>query len=103
MEKKQQMAAGANARTVWTVATQAFPEAHFATFPEKLIDKCVLAGCPEGGLVMDPFMGAGTTALIARKLNRHFLGIELNPAYIDIAMRRLKPYLEQKKLAEVLP
>lgn len=78
-----------NKRSVWTVATKPFSEAHFATFPEELISPCVLAGCPEGGLVYDPFMGAGTTSYVAKKLGRHFLGSELNPAYIEIANRRI--------------
>ena len=62
-----------NKRSVWTVATKPFSEAHFATFPEELINPCVLAGSPEGGLVYDPFMGAGTTAYVSKKLGRHFL------------------------------
>ena len=78
-----------NKRSVWTVATKPFSEAHFATFPEELINPCVLAGSPEGGLVYDPFMGAGTTAYVAKKLGRYFLGSELNPAYIEIANRRV--------------
>lgn len=78
-----------NKRSVWTVATKPFKEAHFATFPEELIAPCVLAGSPEGGLAYDPFMGAGTTAYVAKKLGRHFLGSELNPAYIEIANRRI--------------
>ena len=78
-----------NKRSVWTVATKPFSEAHFATFPEELISPCVLAGSPEGGLVYDPFMGAGTTAYVSKKLGRHFLGSELNPQYIEIANRRI--------------
>ncbi len=78
-----------NKRSVWTVSTKPFSEAHFATFPEELINPCVLAGSPEGGIVYDPFMGAGTTAYVAKKLGRHFLGSELNPAYIDIANKRV--------------
>jgi DNA modification methylase len=78
-----------NKRSVWTVPTRPFSEAHFATFPEELISPCVLAGCPEGGLVYDPFMGAGTTALVAKDLNRTYVGSELNPKYIDIANKRL--------------
>ncbi len=66
-----------------------FKEAHFATFPEKLIEPMVLAGCPTGGVVLDPFMGAGTTGLVAKKLGRQYLGIELNPAYIKIAEKRI--------------
>lgn len=83
----------ANKRSVWTVATKPFSEAHFATFPEELILDCIKAGCPEGGIVLDPFMGAGTTALVAQKLNRNFIGFELNPAYIKIANKRLNSHL----------
>lgn len=83
-------AGSANKRSVWTVATKGFPEAHFATFPEELILPCVLAGCPKGGLILDPFMGAGTTALVAMSHGRDFTGFELNPTYIKIANNRLK-------------
>ncbi len=79
----------ANKRSVWTVTTKPFSEAHFATFPEDLIVDCIKAGCPENGIVLDPFSGAGTTALVARKLNRSYIGIELNPAYIEISNKRL--------------
>jgi DNA modification methylase len=89
---------GANKRSVWTVTTKPFSEAHFATFPEDLIKPCILAGCPEGGTVYDPFMGAGTTALVAHKLHRNFIGSELNPDYVKIADKRLKPYVDQMKL-----
>jgi len=79
-----------NKRDVWIITTTAFPEAHFATFPEDLIVPMVKAGCPKGGIILDPFMGAGTTALVAQKLGRKYLGIELNPAYIKIAENRLR-------------
>lgn len=82
-----------NKRDVWTVSPAQFPEAHFATFPEDLIVPCIKAGCPEGGVVLDPFMGAATTALVARKLNRNYRGFELNPDYITIAENRLKKEL----------
>lgn len=82
-----------NKRSVWTVTTKPFSEAHFATFPEDLIVDCIKAGCPENGIVLDPFMGAGTTALVAAKLNRNFIGIELNEKYIKIAERRLQKEL----------
>jgi DNA modification methylase/transposase len=78
-----------NRRTVWTVPTRPFPGGHFATFPEALAEPCVLAGCPEGGTVLDPFFGAGTTALVAARHKRHCVGIELNPAYADLARARL--------------
>lgn len=86
-KEEQQMLA--NKRTVWTVATMPFKEAHFATFPEKLIEPMILAGTLPGGVVLDPFMGAGTTALVAKKLGRQYLGIELNPEYIAMAEKRL--------------
>jgi len=78
-----------NKRSVWTVTTKPFKEAHFATFPEALIEPMILAGCPKNGIVLDIFMGAGTTGLVAKKLGRHYLGIELNPKYIEIAEKRI--------------
>lgn len=91
---------GRNKRTVWTVATQPFPGAHFAVFPTELITPCVLAGAPKGGLVYDPFMGAGTTALTAKIHGRDYIGSELNQEYIDLANARLdgsiKRHIAQK-------
>ena len=79
-----------NARTVWTIATQPYSGAHFATFPPKLIEPCVLAGCPKGGTVLDPFGGAGTTGLVADRLGRDAVLIELNPEYAAMARARIK-------------
>lgn len=79
-----------NKRSVWPVVTMPFKEAHFATFPEELITPCIVAGSPKGGLILDPFMGAGTTALVAMSHDRDFIGFELNPKYITIAENRLK-------------
>jgi len=79
----------ANKRSVWTVATKPYAEAHFAVYPPALIEPCILAGCPVGGTVFDPFTGSGTTALVALTNNRTFIGTELNPDYITIAQRRL--------------
>ncbi len=79
-----------NRRSVWTVATRSFPGVHFATFPPKLIEPCIKAGCPEGGVVLDPFMGAGTTAVVAQRLGCQWIGCELNQDYIDMAEKRLK-------------
>src|SRR5262249_20116071 len=76
MSKEEQGANGRNKRDVWTVATRPFPEAHFATFPPDLITPCVLAGCPPGGVVLDPFIGSGTTALVALQNGRNFIGYE---------------------------
>lgn len=78
-----------NKRSVWTVATKPFTSAHFATFPEDLILPCILAGCPSGGIVLDPFMGAGTTVLVAKKNGCNYVGCELNEDYIKIAEKRL--------------
>jgi DNA modification methylase len=66
-----------------------FSEAHFATFPTKLVEPCILAGCPEGGLVLDPFNGSGTTGLVATRLQRRYIGIELNPEYVAMSRRRI--------------
>jgi DNA modification methylase len=78
-----------NKRSVWTVPTKPFPEAHFAVYPPALITPCILAGCPVGGTVLDPFAGSGTTLLVATQRHRKSIGIELNPEYIEIAKRRL--------------
>lgn len=80
----------ANKRSVWSVCTSACKDAHFAVFPPSLIVDCIKAGCPEDGIVLDPFMGAGTTAIVARKLNRNYLGFELNPEYVSIANDRIE-------------
>ena len=98
MTKEEQCTMGRNKRTVWTVATQPFREAHFATFPEKLIEPCILAGCPEKGIVLDPFMGSGTTGLVTLRLGRQFLGYELNPEYCAMANRRLSKVINQQRL-----
>jgi len=88
-----------NRRTVWHIATQPFPEAHFAVMPEKLVEPCVLAGCPAGGTVLDPFSGAGTVGVVACRLGRDFIGIELNESYVEMARRRIEPYAAQGRLA----
>lgn len=79
----------ANLKNVWTIATAAFSEAHFATFPPALAERCIKAGCPEGGTVLDPFFGAGTTGLVASRLGRNAIGIELNAEYAAIARKRI--------------
>jgi DNA modification methylase len=79
-----------NARTVWEIATAPFSEAHFATFPPALAERCIKAGCPVGGTVLDPFGGAGTVGLVADRLQRDAILIELNPAYAEIAERRIR-------------
>ena len=78
-----------NKRSVWTVNVRPNKEAHFATYPPLLIKPCILAGCPEGGVVLDPFMGSGTTGIVARQLGRNYIGCELNPEYQKMAERRI--------------
>ena len=82
-------AASRNKRSVWTIPTAPFPEAHFATFPPALVEPCVLAGSREGDTVLDPFVGSGTTAMVARQLGRRAIGIDLNAEYLAMAVRRV--------------
>lgn len=79
-----------NKRDVWIIATQPYSEAHFATMPEKLVEPCVLAGSKPSDVVLDPFNGAGTVGLVALKLGRSYIGIELNPEYIEMTRCRLE-------------
>jgi len=79
-----------NKRSVWTVTTKPYEGAHFAVFPQDLIEPCILAGAPVGGVVLDPFMGSGTTAQVAQHLGRKYLGCELNPAYAELQKKRLQ-------------
>lgn len=90
---------GANLRNVWTIATACFKEAHFATFPLEIPERCIKAGCPAGGTVLDPFGGAGTTGLVADRLGRHAILIELNPTYAAMAERRI--YNDAPLIAEM--
>jgi DNA modification methylase len=78
-----------NRRSVWTVPVRPFRGAHFATYPPALVEPCIMAGCPPGGVVLDPFFGAGTTGVVARKLERNYIGIDLNHDYVKIAGERL--------------
>lgn len=78
-----------NKRSVWMISVKPFKKAHFATFPEKLIEPCILAGSKTGDTILDPFIGSGTTALVAHRYGRKAIGCELNPAYINIAKERL--------------
>jgi len=78
-----------NKRSVWTITTQPYSEAHFATFPEALVEPCILAGSKEGDMVLDPFCGSGTTGAVALRYQREFVGIELNPAYAELSRKRI--------------
>jgi len=80
---------GANKRSVWSIPVKGYQEAHFATYPPELIKPCILAGCPEGGTVLDPFGGSGTTAQVASNLNRNTILCELNPEYVELTTDRL--------------
>jgi DNA modification methylase len=78
-----------NKRTTWEIPTEKRPFAHFATFPDELVETCIEAGCPDSGIVLDMFMGSGTTAIVAKSLGRQYIGIELNPEYVKLANKRL--------------
>jgi site-specific DNA-methyltransferase (adenine-specific) len=90
-----------NRRSVWTVTTKPFKGAHFATFPPNLIRPCILAGCPKGGLVLDPFGGSGTTAAVAIEEGRNSIICELNPEYVEIAIKRIDAASKQHKQQEI--
>ena len=81
---------GRNKRSVWSITTKPYADAHFATFPEDLIEPCILAGSPEGGIVLDPFVGSGTAMVVAQKHRRKGIGIDLNKEYLDLAVKRIK-------------
>lgn len=87
-----------NKRDVWSINVKPCKEAHFATYPQELVSPCILAGSPEGGVVLDPFIGSGTTGIVANKLGRHYVGIELNPEYVEMAERRIGLEKSQLKL-----
>ncbi len=95
---KADVARGRNKRTVWTIPTVSSPLPHFAMFPPKLIEPMILAGCPVGSLVLDPFIGTGTTALVARQHNRQFIGCDLNLESVQIARDRLRYYGSDKQM-----
>lgn len=89
MERADQIAEGANLRSVWWVPPAQYSEAHFAVMPDRVAEICILAGCPAAGTVLDPFGGAGTTGLVADRLQRDAILIELNPEYAAMAERRI--------------
>jgi len=79
-----------NKRSVWTIPTESYSEAHFATFPKALVEPCILAGSRPGDIIFDPFLGSGTVAQVAQRLGRHWIGCELNPKYIDLQHGRTR-------------
>lgn len=92
-----------NRRSVWTVTTKPYSGAHFAVMPSDLVEPCIKAGCPEGGIVLDPFAGSGTTLAVAAELGRSGIGCELNPDYIALAERRIKDARSSVALFEGVP
>jgi len=99
LEMRQNVYERVNKRSVWEIATAPFPQAHFATFPPALVDPCIKAGCRSGGTVLDPFAGAGTTGLVADRLQRNAILIELNANYAAMARRRI--YEDAPLLTEI--
>lgn len=89
-------------RDVWSVPTHGYSGAHFATYPEELIEPCILAGCPVGGVVLDPFNGSGTTGCVAIKNHRKYIGLELNPDYVALAHKRIDSETAQQDFFDVL-
>jgi site-specific DNA-methyltransferase (adenine-specific) len=89
---------GRNKRTVWSIPLSKFREAHFAVFPEPLVETCIKAGCPAGGLVLDPFCGSGTTAVVAQRLGCEYLGIDCVEEYCDMARKRLHAHPQRNTL-----
>ena len=87
--RRRMLEMGRNKRCVWSIATKPYRGNHFAVYPPELVETPIKAGCPEGGILLDPFVGSGTTAVVAGKLGRKFIGIDLNPNYVKMARRRL--------------
>jgi site-specific DNA-methyltransferase (adenine-specific) len=81
---------GRNRRTVWSISTEPFPGAHFATFPTRLVEPCILAGSEPGDWVLDPFLGSGTVGVVCEQQQRNYIGIELNPDYVKLALERIR-------------
>jgi len=94
---------GRNMRSIWKIPTKPYASAHFATFPPALIEVPIKAGCPKNGIVLDPFMGSGTTAEVACYLGRNYIGIELNPEYIKLAEKRLKQNILNLTISPPIP
>ncbi|MFN8496099.1 MAG: site-specific DNA-methyltransferase [Caldilineaceae bacterium] len=93
---------GRNKRTVWSIPLSKFRETHFAVFPEELVKNCILAGTTEGDIVLDPFMGSGTTGIVARQHGRHFIGMELVPRYAEMALNRVRDMSLQPSLLSLV-
>lgn len=94
--KKSDISPVRNCRDVWLINTVPYRGNHFAAYPPKLVERCILAGCPKGGIVLDPFFGSGTTGLVAVRNDRHYIGIELNEEYCVLAGERIGGGYENK-------
>ena len=92
-----------NRRSVWSISTQPFPGSHFAVMPQKLVEPCIMAGCPVGGTVLDPFNGAATVGIVALEHGRQYIGIELNPEYVRLSVGRLTDATRQGQLFSLPP
>jgi DNA modification methylase len=106
MSNEEKQSQGANLRSVWWVSPAQYGEEHYAVMPDRIAEICIVAGCPEDGTVLDPFNGAGTTGLVATRLGRNYIGIELNPDYIAMARNRIEqdaPLFNIAALPEVHP
>jgi len=93
---------GPNPGDFWQIPTQPFPEAHFAVFPERLCEKPIKAGCPEGGIVLDPFCGAGTVGVVAKEQGKQFIGIDIKYEYCKMAKRRIAQVSYQLNFEELI-
>ena len=102
-DRERYMTGGANCRSVWTIPTQSYSDAHFATFPEKLVERCLKAGTKDDCLVLDPFAGSGTTGRVCRQMGLRFVGCELNPEYIELARQRIDAPFTKSPLPKVTP
>ena len=89
-----------NKRSVWSVTNKPYREAHFATYPPDLIEPCIKAGSQEGDLILDPFMGSGTTAMVAKSLGRDYIGCELHEDYGSLIQKRVQDYVPQKEVSQ---
>lgn len=88
-----------NKRDIWSVSTNSYRmDGHFAMYPERLIEPCILAGSPVGGIVLDPFFGSGTTGAAAKRLGREYIGIDLNPEYCKLAQKRIDAIRNERKM-----
>lgn len=102
IEEEMENSDGRNKRTVWHISTKPFTGAHFAVYPPELIETPIKASCPKGGIVLDPFLGSGTSALVALQQNKNYIGIELNTEYVKLATERIEDFKPQLKFDNMI-